>query len=429
MKKFITLLLVLTGMVSTASAATKTTVYYAVPKSVVGSYTVKLNVNFVGSGDDWHQYEMELTEKMYQGQYIYTYTYTDAWDGVGKLQFQLYDGSTFKSQQQPIGMWTSAATYNGKMYVHGTGYTWIDHTTGPDITIHFLNPASWSPVNAYAWDQKGRTNASYGEAPSISENSLNSNYYDFSYDEIYDHVIFSNNHGNGANQTTNVEVDFTASTDYWVTCDGTYEDGKRKATATTTAPTGWVGYTRTGLTIGNFGTICLPFAATVTGATVFKIVSKTVDGGDNLTGINLESVNALEAGKAYIFKATATSLSATYSGSFTEANAGYGMMGNIRADKINPAIGNYVVGTDNMIHKVTGDGVNVGQYKGYITLDGIDPGARGADFLEFDGGTTGIETVQANQAQNGEYYNLAGQRVAQPTKGLYIVNGKKVIIK
>ena len=26
-------------------------------------------------------------------------------------------------------------------------------------------------------------------------------------------------------------------------------------------------------------------------------------------------------------------------------------------------------------------------------------------------------------------YNLAGQRVAQPTKGLYIVNGKKVIIK
>ena len=26
-------------------------------------------------------------------------------------------------------------------------------------------------------------------------------------------------------------------------------------------------------------------------------------------------------------------------------------------------------------------------------------------------------------------YNLSGQRVANPTKGLYIVNGKKVIIK
>ena len=30
---------------------------------------------------------------------------------------------------------------------------------------------------------------------------------------------------------------------------------------------------------------------------------------------------------------------------------------------------------------------------------------------------------------DGEFYNLAGQRVAQPTKGLYIVNGKKVVIK
>ena len=33
------------------------------------------------------------------------------------------------------------------------------------------------------------------------------------------------------------------------------------------------------------------------------------------------------------------------------------------------------------------------------------------------------------EMRNDSYFNLAGQRVAQPTKGLYIVNGKKVIIK
>ena len=49
--------------------------------------------------------------------------------------------------------------------------------------------------------------------------------------------------------------------------------------------------------------------------------------------------------------------------------------------------------------------------------------------LDF-GGATGINTVQSSEFMvNGEFYNLAGQRVAQPTKGLYIVNGKKVIIK
>ena len=50
--------------------------------------------------------------------------------------------------------------------------------------------------------------------------------------------------------------------------------------------------------------------------------------------------------------------------------------------------------------------------------------------LDFGGGTTGINAVNGSEFKvNGEYYNLAGQRVANPTKGLYIVNGKKVIIK
>ena len=48
----------------------------------------------------------------------------------------------------------------------------------------------------------------------------------------------------------------------------------------------------------------------------------------------------------------------------------------------------------------------------------------------FDDETTGINTVKDSQfTVNGEYYNLRGQRVAVPQKGLYIVNGKKVVIK
>ena len=46
-----------------------------------------------------------------------------------------------------------------------------------------------------------------------------------------------------------------------------------------------------------------------------------------------------------------------------------------------------------------------------------------------DEGTTAIEAVKTATAENGVFYNLAGQRVAQPTKGLYIVNGKKYIVK
>ena len=45
--------------------------------------------------------------------------------------------------------------------------------------------------------------------------------------------------------------------------------------------------------------------------------------------------------------------------------------------------------------------------------------------------TTGINHLANSQKQtaNSQYFNLAGQRVAHPAKGLYIVNGKKVIVK
>ena len=55
-------------------------------------------------------------------------------------------------------------------------------------------------------------------------------------------------------------------------------------------------------------------------------------------------------------------------------------------------------------------------------------GARTLNIV-FDEDATGIASVKSEfNAVNG-YYNLAGQRIAQPTKGLYIVNGKKVVIK
>lgn len=48
--------------------------------------------------------------------------------------------------------------------------------------------------------------------------------------------------------------------------------------------------------------------------------------------------------------------------------------------------------------------------------------------LVFGDETTGIQNIERTINDN-QYYTLDGRRVAQPTKGLYIVNGKKVVIK
>lgn len=50
--------------------------------------------------------------------------------------------------------------------------------------------------------------------------------------------------------------------------------------------------------------------------------------------------------------------------------------------------------------------------------------------IGFGGNTTGIAELKTlRKVEDNNFYNLNGQRVSQPKKGLYIVNGKKVVIK
>ena len=68
----------------------------------------------------------------------------------------------------------------------------------------------------------------------------------------------------------------------------------------------------------------------------------------------------------------------------------------------------------------------IGANKAYLTYSGA---SLARSFFGFDE-TTGIELPTAEVVDtDGVVYDLQGRRVAQPTKGLYIVNGKKVIIK
>lgn len=65
-------------------------------------------------------------------------------------------------------------------------------------------------------------------------------------------------------------------------------------------------------------------------------------------------------------------------------------------------------------------------YKAYLPLSGSS--ARefwGLDFLNNPSGITAVKDLK----EEGRYYNLQGQPVAHPTKGLYILNGNKVVIK
>ena len=70
-------------------------------------------------------------------------------------------------------------------------------------------------------------------------------------------------------------------------------------------------------------------------------------------------------------------------------------------------------------------GVKVPEGKCYIS---INKPSSAREFLSIGDDATGIKAVEG-VTERGVVYDLQGRRVAQPTRGLYIENGKKVIIK
>ena len=70
-----------------------------------------------------------------------------------------------------------------------------------------------------------------------------------------------------------------------------------------------------------------------------------------------------------------------------------------------------------------------GANKAYLAVPQQQNEGNARQGFAFGDGPTGISTLVNSEKVNGEVFDLQGRRVAQPTKGLYIVNGKKVLVK
>ena len=151
------------------------------------------------------------------------------------------------------------------------------------------------------------------------------------------------------------------------------------------------------------------------GKPYFYLASDAVGKYDGNTPQNIYNVN--------FFRADADTYDAASAGT---NNGLIGTFSNTTA----PIGADYYVLSNNKLYNVDSS-VTVGANKAYVNISAITPRlARGFVDLDFNE-PTGIETVANSQEvnANSKFFNLAGQRVAQPTKGLYIVNGKKVLVK
>ena len=91
----------------------------------------------------------------------------------------------------------------------------------------------------------------------------------------------------------------------------------------------------------------------------------------------------------------------------------------------------YLSGKDGSFVSVNGS-ANIGKNKAYLQLPTSVFGGTRSIGISYDDedGTTGIKNLTPALSEGeGAWYTLQGQRVAKPGKGLYIKNGKKVIVR
>lgn len=200
---------------------------------------------------------------------------------------------------------------------------------------------------------------------------------------------------------------------------------------------------------GEWSTICLPFA--MTAAQCQAAFSSDVEIGD-FTGytynsdedkitVNFSSVTAIEANHPYIIKVSAAVTEFTVDGVNVNPADDPRVTFRTSSKKLKDFVGTYVADFDfyndakhtplflsgNKFWYATESTKHMKAFRAYFDfvdmLSEVDA-ARVA--IAFDEATV-INDVRT--CSDDRYYNLSGQQVETPTKGVYVKNGKKVIVK
>ncbi|MBO4850103.1 MAG: hypothetical protein J5529_04270 [Prevotella sp.] len=72
-------------------------------------------------------------------------------------------------------------------------------------------------------------------------------------------------------------------------------------------------------------------------------------------------------------------------------------------------------------------GGELGKGRVYLPVNASEEGAN--EFYTFMEDASAILSIDSSEPISGPYYDLLGRRVLKPTKGVYVVNGKKIVVK
>ena len=176
---------------------------------------------------------------------------------------------------------------------------------------------------------------------------------------------------------------------------------------------------------GTYGTFIAPFDVTIpSGVTASKVTGHT---GNTLELTDLPGT--IPANTPVVVYSDAV-INETFYGkdnSAGETSKEVGLLvGVYTASPV--AEGNYVLQTQGGVqgfYKVGAGGLTAVPNRAYLKAGALDDAVKAYFFDQTDA----VRGLQAEEAAEGTIYNLSGQRVQKAQKGIYIVNGKKTVIK
>ena len=350
---------------------------------------------------------------------------TDSWAAVkgGDLGSDI-NVPAGTSVEAILGQDQTTSFYARFIYDLGWVTDWDDNspTTGtmvtishPDITTWTLTPGNYSNGNSLNIDFEAWKDDNDQEIGThyVARVTYILNGYEYTYDSMKDVL----NLGNDA------AINKTISSLHGIRADVTLKD-------------------RTLYKDGMWNTLCLPFnvvdndpddgltftGTPLEGATVVTVTNASIQSKQ----LNLEysdPLQKLDAGVPYLVKwetpgdniVDPVFTAVTLKDKLSPVNAGALRFVGIFEPTLLPANSKDIlyIGADGKLYYPDAD-VTLGAFRGFFEV-----------MFGGDDGATGIIGINGKRdaAVSGIYYDLQGRKVLHPTKGLYIVNGRKVVVK
>ena len=174
-----------------------------------------------------------------------------------------------------------------------------------------------------------------------------------------------------------------------------------------------------------YATLCVPYNVTLDGAEAYTLTLNAEESELDLG----EALTTVPAGTPVMLKGTAATATATLGTDYVNAPVASTLTGVFYATTVAAETDYFLGQKDGEVGFYKWTGTTLKANRAYLPASAVAAEVKGLK-VNF-GDTDAIKAIENGQLTTGNeaIYNLAGQRVSKATRGIYVKNGRKVVIK